>query len=68
MYHDMLPDTGVFVVHGRTVASNIKWGPSGEAVLALTGEKLREVLRRVDSVSFFRDGKPVEEEVVTCVI
>ena len=54
-----VPDTAVFVFGGRVVSSEIKWeGQTG--ILSITGENLRDVMRRVDLATFYRDGKETD--------
>jgi len=60
MVYTAFPDTAVFKVNGHTVSSTIKWR-QGEAFLAITGEKVSEVMRRVDSAAFFLRGEPIED-------
>jgi len=60
MIYSAYPDTAVFKVNGHTVSSTIKWR-HGEGFLTLTGEKISEVMRRVDSAAFFLRGARVED-------
>lgn len=61
MLYSSQPDTAVFVVNGHYhVAANLSWDEHGNGQLALTGEKLSDVMKRVDSAHFFRDGDKVK--------
>lgn len=60
MVYTSFPDSAVFCVNGRTVASPIEW-EDGEGVLPITGEKLQDVVKRVDSATFFLNGERVGE-------
>lgn len=60
MIFTSLPDSAIFDVNGHHISSELKVDAYGCIVLPLTGEKLSEIMKRVDDVTFYRDGKPLE--------
>lgn len=59
MLFTSLPDSAVFEVHGHTLATALKTDCRGNVILPFTGERISDVMKRVDSATFFRDGEKV---------
>lgn len=59
MLYSSTPDAAVFKVSGHTISTPLKTDAYGHLVVPSTGERVDEALKRVDSVSFFRDGEEI---------
>ncbi|USV40957.1 hypothetical protein [Xanthomonas phage BUDD] len=59
MHYHPQPDTAVFVVGAHTLSTTLRW-LGKEATVDITGEKLQDVMRRVDRATFYNNGEETD--------